>query len=243
MKRPIIIAHRGASAYAPENTMSAFRKALSLGAEGIELDVHMTRDGHVVVIHDDKIDRTSNGKGFVKDYSLNELREFDFGSWFGKEFEGEKIPLLEDVLDLLKGWTGLLNIEIKSGPTLHSGIEEKVADIIKKYDFVDYTIISSFNHYSLVKMKKILPEVRTGVLYSEGIYEPWVYAKHVGAYAIHPSYYNIVPEIMEGCIKHGIAVNPFTVDDPDLIRKIAAAGVTGIITNVPDVALNTLSEV
>lgn len=243
MKRPMIIAHRGASAYAPENTMSAFQKALSMGAEGIELDVQMSRDGHVVVIHDDKIDRTSNGKGFVKDYNLNELKEFDFGSWFGKEFEKEKIPLLEEALDMLKGWIGLLNIEIKNGPTLYPGIEEKVAGLIKKHNFIDQTIVSSFNHYSLVKIKGILPEVRTGILYSEGMYEPWVYAKHVGAYAIHPAYYNIVPEIMEGCIKHGVAVNPFTVDDPDLIRKIAAAGVDGIITNVPDVALNTLSEV
>ena len=237
-----VIAHRGASAYAPENTMSAFKKAISMGAGGIELDVQLSRDGRVVVIHDEKVDRTSDGKGWVKDFDLIDLKALDFGSWFGQEYAGERIPVLEEVLDLLKDWDGLLNIEIKNGLIIYPGIEEKVAELIKKYDFVNRVIISSFNHYSLVKMKRILPQVKTGILYMAGLYEPWEYAKRIKAYALHPAYYNVVPEIMEGCIKHGVAVNPFTVDHPDLIRKMAAAGVSGIITNVPDVAIKILEE-
>jgi hypothetical protein len=113
MPKPLIIAHRGASAYAPENTLAAFKKAIDLGADGIELDVHLSKDGEVVVIHDRTIDRTSNGKGQVAEMSLKELKALDFGSWFSDEYQKESIPLLREVLELLKDWNGLLNIELK----------------------------------------------------------------------------------------------------------------------------------
>lgn len=242
MAKPVVIAHRGASAYAPENTMAAFSKALSLGAGGIELDVQLSRDGHVVVIHDEKVDRTSNGKGWIKDLTLEELKKLDFGSWFSPEFRNERIPALEQVMELLESWDGLLNIEIKSGPVLYQGLEEKVIGLTRKCDMAERVIISSFNHYSLVEVKRLAPEMKTGILYMEGLVEPWEYAKRINANAIHPLFYNIIPELMEGCKKHGIAVNPFTVDQPDMIRNMAAAGVDGIITNVPDRALKIVEE-
>jgi glycerophosphoryl diester phosphodiesterase len=236
MKKPVVIAHRGASAYAPENTMAAFKKALEQGAGGIELDVQLTRDGHVAVIHDETVDRTSNGKGWIKDCTLEELKALDFGSWFGKPYENERIATLEEVLELVSASRILLNIELKNGRFFYQGMEEKVAALIKRFGMEENVIISSFNHYSLVSFKKAAPAVRTGILYSEQIYEPWQYAKTVGACAIHPHYSSVLPEIMTGCTKYGIAVNPYTVDDPEHIRQLVQAGVDGVITNVPDIA-------
>ncbi len=242
MKQPVIYAHRGASAYAPENTMASFRKALNMGAGGIELDVHLSADGHLVVIHDETVDRVSNGKGLVRDKTLKELKSLDFGSWYSGDFANEKMPELFEVFQLLSSGNALLNIEIKNGPIFYPGIEAKVAEALKKYGMVKRTIVSSFNHYSLVEIRKINPEIKTAILYMAGLYEPWVYSKHVGAAAIHPLFYNIVPEIMKGCIENKIIVNPFTVDKPEHIKSMVLAGVDGIITNVPDVALKIVKE-
>ncbi len=238
----MIIAHRGASKQAPENTMAAFRRALELGADGIELDVHLTSDGYLAVIHDEMLDRTSNGKGLVRDRTLAELKELDFGSWFSKDFSGERIPELNEVLRLLSDWDGLLNIEIKNGPVFYPGIEKAVADAVRKYKRLNRTIISSFNHYSLVDIRKYEPGIKTAPLYMAGIYQPWEYARSIGASAIHPLFYNIVPEVMLGCKQNNIMVNPFTVDQPEHIKAMAAAGVDGIITDVPDIALKIVKE-
>jgi glycerophosphoryl diester phosphodiesterase len=242
IKAPVIIAHRGASKQAPENTMMAFRRAMELGAGGIELDVHLSKDGHLVVTHDEQVDRTSNGKGLVRDKTLNELKSLDFGSWFSEKFKGEKIPELCEVLKLIKDWDGMLNIEIKNGPIFYPGIEKAVSDTLDKYNMIQRTIVSSFNHYSLVDIRKINPAVKTAPLYMAGLFEPWEYAHRIGACAIHPLFYNIVPEVMKGCKMNGIMVNPFTVDQPEYIKAMAAAGVDGIITNVPDIAIKIVNE-
>jgi len=242
IKEPVIIAHRGASKLAPENTMAAFTKALELGAGGIETDVHLSADGHLVIIHDEQVDRTSNGKGLVKSMTLEQLKSLDFGSWFSPAFKDERIPELEDLLKLLSNWDGLLNIELKNGPVFYPGIEQAVASAIRKYKLTNRTIISSFNHYSLVEIRKVDPEINTAPLYMAGLYEPWEYARKIGAAAIHPLFYNIVPEVIKGCKLHNIMVNPFTVDRPEQIKAVAAAGVDGIITNVPDTALKIVKE-
>ncbi len=242
IKTPIIIAHRGASRQAPENTMAAFTRALELGAGGIELDVHLSADGHLVVTHDEQVDRTSDGKGLIRDKTLQQLKDLDFGSWFSEHFKGEKIPTLEEVLDLVRDWNGLLNIEIKNGPVFYPGIEKAVSDAVAQYKLANRTIISSFNHYSLVEIRKLNPEIKTAPLYMAGLYEPWQYARSLGACAIHPLFYNIVPEVMKGCKLNGIMANPFTVDQPEYIKAMAAAGVDGIITNVPDIALSIIGE-
>lgn len=241
--KPVIIAHRGASKQAPENTMAAFRKALELGAGGIETDVHLSADGHLVIIHDEKVDRTSNGKGLVGEKTFEELRSLDFGSWFSPDFRGERIPELDELLELVSKWDGLLNIELKNGPVFYPGIEQAVAAAIRKHKLTNRTIISSFNHYSLVEIRKIDPEIKTAPLYMAGLYEPWVYARRIGAAAIHPLFYNIVPEIIKDCKLNNIMVNPFTVDQPEQIKAMAAAGVDGIITNVPDIALKIVKEI
>lgn len=234
----LIIAHRGASGCAPENTMAAFEEALKMGAEGIELDVHMTKDGEVVVIHDHTIDRTSDGKGMVGGFSLEEIRGFDFGAWFDPKFEGARIPTLGEVFELLRDWDGLLNIEIKSGPIFYPGIEEKLVHMVRDYDFPGRIIFSSFNHYSLRDIKVMDPNMEIGLLYMAGLVEPWKYAKDLGAEALHPLYYNVIPELVAGCKENGVKLNPFTIDDEKEIEMIMRAGVDGIITNYPDRALN-----
>lgn len=238
MKSPLIIAHRGASAYAPENTMASFVKALDMKSEGIELDVHMTKDKALVVCHDERVDRTTNGKGFIKDYTLGEIKQLDAGSWFGDEFKGEKIPELEEVLHLIKDNSVVLNIELKNAPILYEGIEEKLIDMLSSYKMEDRAIISSFNHYSLIQVKKINPRIKTGVLYMAGLVEPWVYAKSLNADALHPLFYNIMaPGFVKGCLAHGIMLNPFTVDDEVYIEAMIKSKVNGIITNYPDRAI------
>jgi len=239
MKQPVIYAHRGASAQSPENTMAAFRKAIELGSGGIELDVHMTKDGEIVVIHDEVIDRTSNGTGKVKDLTFSELQRYDFGYWFSQEFSEEKIPTLEQVMTLLSDWDGVLNIEIKANDT---GIESSVIALIDKYRMRKRVIISAFNHYILVNVKRIDDAIETGALIMETLYRPWEYAKRIGAGTIHPFYRAINQEIIGECLANGIDVNVFTVDRSEDIKMLAGAKVSGIITNVPDVALKSLSE-
>ncbi len=229
--RSLNIAHRGASSLAPENTMTAFRKAAELGADGLELDVQFSKDGKLVVIHDELLNRTTNGKGLVKDYTLAELKELDAGSWFSPEFANETIPTLEEVLAEFQGMH--INIEIKSGVILYPGIEKAVLDLVSKYKLEDKILISSFNHYSLVECKKINPEVPIGILYMAGLYEPWDYAKKLGCYSIHPLFYGVQPEIIKGCKENGLAIYTWTVDNPKHMAALNEGGVEAIITNRP----------
>lgn len=243
MVNTYIQAHRGASAYAPENTLAAFKKALAMGAQGIELDVQLTKDDKLVVIHDYEISRVSNGKGRIMDMKLDELKEFDFGSWFSEEFKNEKIPTLEEVLVLLQGWDGVLNVEIKYTPTLSkAGLEEKTLELLQKYGMTKNTIVSSFNHLSLMQIKKLNPIIKTGVLYSCQMFEPWEYAKKLNAYAIHPSGYSVSADIIEACHREGIKVNIWTLNKQEDIRLAIDFKADSIITNVPDVALAIINQ-
>lgn len=234
---PKIISHRGTSRVAPENTMAAFRSALELKIDGIETDVQLTRDGHVVICHDEMLNRTTDGEGLLCKYTLDELKALSAGSWFSEEFKDEKIPTFIEFLELVADRQILINIEIKSGIVMYPGIEKKVIDMINEYGIGDRVIISSFNHYSLVECKKIDASIKTGILYIAGIYEPWDYAKKVGADALHPLLYNIRREIMEGAKKNNVLVNPFTVNDLNQMRNMVAMEVDGIITDLPDVLI------
>lgn len=156
------IAHRGASSYAPENTLSAFRKGLELGADFLECDVHLSKDGALILIHDDTVNRTTDGHGFVKDFTLEELKMLDAGKKFGSDFEGEKIITLDEFLDEFYGKIGLL-IEIKK-PELNPGIEEKVVTLLEKYEDLSSIIIQSFDVESMRKMHGLLPDVQIAVL-------------------------------------------------------------------------------
>lgn len=235
MNRPIIYGHRGASQYAPENTFAAYKKAIEMGADGIEIDIHKSKDGHLIVCHDERVDRTTNGKGYIKDLTLEEINSLDGGSWFSEEFRGEKIPLLEEVLEFVKKENILLNIELKNGPIFYDGIEEDLIELVKAFNLVEHTIISSFNHYSLNHIKNIDKQFKIGILYIAGMIEPWEYARKVGASYIHPLYLTINEEVVLKSQKNGIKVNTFTVNIEEEIELMQSFKVDGIITDCPDV--------
>lgn len=241
MNSIINFAHRGASAVCPENTMAAFRKSLELGATGIETDVQMTKDGGLVLIHDETLNRTTTGSGYVKDKTLGEILELDAGSWFGAKFSGEQIPTLEDLLDLLQEQDTILNIELKNGVFLYPGMEEKVIAAVREFNMSDRVIFSSFNHYSLAYCKSLAPDIKTGILYMEGLYRPWDYAATLGANALHANHYAVLPDFVAEATKHGIAYHPFTVNDPARMAYLIEAGVSGIITDYPDVLAELLA--
>jgi len=231
MAQTLNVAHRGASSLAPENTLAAFIKAADLGADGLELDVQLSKDGKLVVIHDEQLDRTTNGKGLVKDYTLAELKELDAGSWFSPQFSGQRILTLEEVFAEFQGMH--INIEIKSGVILYPGIEKAVLDLVQEWKAEDRVLISSFNHYSLAECQKLNPEIRTGILYMAGLYQPWEYAKKLGCYSIHPLFYGVKPEIIQGCKEHKLAIYAWTVDDSQHMSTLLKGGVEAIITNRP----------
>lgn len=229
----LVVAHRGYSSKAPENTMAAFEMALDVGSDGLELDVHLTKDGEVVVIHDHTLERTSNGVGIVEQYTLAELQKLDAGSWFSPEFAGEHLPSLREVCELVKDKDILFNVELKVGLGFEQ-LNAKVAELLDEYDLHEKTVISSFNHYALVHFKQIRPKTRTGILYSAALVNPWEYAKSIGATALHPSHKGIIPEIVSGAQQSGVMVNVWTVDAPVDIERMKIAKVDSIITNVPE---------
>ncbi|MTI71530.1 MAG: glycerophosphodiester phosphodiesterase [Firmicutes bacterium] len=235
-----IIAHRGASGYAPENTIESFKKALILKSDGIELDVHLTKDKKLVVCHDEKVNRTTNGKGYIKDLNLKELKKLDAGSWFDKKFKNVTIPTLEEVLDLIKDKNIFLNIELKNNIIFYEDIEKKVIDTIKKYN-IKNCIISSFNHYSLLKVKKIDSNIKTGILYFSNLVDPFDYALKLEAFSIHPSYNNVDSNLMKESINKNIKINTFTVNDKNKM-KFLRNKVNGIITNYPDIAKDIIKS-
>ena len=229
----IVMAHRGYSSKAPENTMPAFELALEVGSGGIELDVHLSKDGEIVVIHDSTLNRTTNGSGLVSELTMAELRELDAGSWFSPEFKGEKLLTLGQVLELIKNHDILLNVETKMALGFEQ-LNEKVAALLDEYALWERTIISSFNHYALLHFKQIRSQARTGILYNCGMVNPWIYAQSIGASALHPNHLTIIPELVAEAQQNGMMVNVWTVDASADIERVKMAGVDSIITNNPE---------
>lgn len=234
--KTLIWAHRGASGYAPENTMEAFRIAYKQRADGIELDIHLTKDGHIVVSHDETIDRCSNGTGRIIDKTLEELLTYDFSNKF-KNFKNVRIPTLEKVLRNVKETNLTVNIEIKSDQVIYDGIEAKTISLVSKLGLSNRVIYSSFNHYSMKLIKKIDSTIPIGLLYSEAMVDPHVYASHFKANAIHPYFRTLlVPGTISGCKANNIHINAWTVNDPEDMKQMFKEEINAIITNYPDVA-------
>jgi glycerophosphoryl diester phosphodiesterase len=222
------IAHRGASGSFPENTLAAFRAAIEAGAEMCELDVQLTRDGAIVVIHDDTVDRTTGGIGAVAMMTLAEMKRLDAGAKFSDRFAGERIPTLEEVFDLVEGRCAL-NIEIKS-----EGLETKVTELICTRNAFGWTLVSSFDWAALARIRHIAPEIRVGLLASRWPARLIGAATEMKAAAINPRV-DIVTEDL--CIAaHGreMSVYAWTVDEPAEMRRLIAYGVDGIMTNWPE---------
>lgn len=228
-----IWAHRGASGYAPENTLDAFQLAIEQNVDGIELDIQLTRDREIVVIHDETIDRVSDGYGWVKDLSLKELKHFCFNKRY-PQYVKSSIPTLAEVYDLLKNTNLTINVELKTGRFFYEGIEEKVLDLTMKKGMEERVIYSSFNHHTISRIKKMDEKVKTGFLVTDGILELPQYVKKWGVNALHPAMVHLqYPNLVNTCKALGLAIHVWNVKDID-IQECAQKGVDAVITNYPD---------
>ncbi len=238
---PLIFAHRGASGAAPENTLDAFALAARMGAHGVELDVHICKSGELVVAHDETVDRVSNGTGRISDLNLSELKALNFNR-LHPEYPFSEIPLLSEVFDLLRP-TGLgINIELKNSDIDYPDLERRTLEMAARLFSVDRIIFSSFNHYSMLRMKALDPSLRCGLLYDAALVSPWEYAKKLGMDAIHPRYSEVLLFRGECAVAHraGIQVNTWTVNNPEDIAAVLEEGADTVITNYPDRALALL---
>jgi glycerophosphoryl diester phosphodiesterase len=241
--QPLVIAHRGSSAYAPENTLAAFQLAVRQEADAIELDVDLTRDGHVIVIHDATIDRTTDGHGRVADLTLDEIRQVDAGSWKSAEFKGERVPLLEEVLEAV-GQQLLIDIEIKGMSLLGHGLEAQVAGLIGKHGLIDRVILSSFNPFALRRVKRHDPRLACALIYAPDspifLREAWLAPLIPGLNARHPHYSQVNKTMVDRLHAQGLVVNVWTANQASTIRAMLQAGVDGIIGDDPVLIRETL---
>ncbi|MFN8578147.1 MAG: glycerophosphodiester phosphodiesterase [Candidatus Sericytochromatia bacterium] len=237
-KRVLVIAHRGFSGIAPENTLIAFKKAIESGADMIEFDVSLSKDGIPVVIHDKTVNRTTNGKGNVQDFTLEELKQFDAGSWYKKEFKDEKIPTLEEVIQLTKGKI-MLNIEIKKYSVKRSikvdGIEHKIVKLLEKYDIVNDVLISSFSKLAIQRIKDFNPNISIAFLYRFGI-NPRIIKKFdkLALYSFNQSKRAFSKKALNELQEQELKLNLYTVNQKREMKKFIKLGVNGIITNYPN---------
>lgn len=202
IKKPVIIGHRGAAALAPENTLSSFKAAFEVGAEVVEMDVQRTKDGHLVIMHDDTVDRTTNGHGSIKDLTLEEIKKLDAGAWFSDKFKGEKVPTFEEVVSWAKGKVKL-DIEIKKS-LQYPGIEKEIIEILKKNDFEKNVLITSFDRTCIQNVNNLSPSIETGVLLHP---DPLVKALKIGT--VGGSLLGIAGSLAMGCshiVTAGVAV-------------------------------------
>lgn len=245
-----VISHRGANKVAPQNTIPAFEKSLEIGCDGFETDIHLTADGYPVICHNYTIDETSDGNGEVRSKTLEELRTYDFGSYFGKEFEGTKLPTLDEFLEVsAKGNIEIMNIEIK--PPLDGNMEivAKTIEAVKAKGLFDKLLISSFDANVLVECKKIDPNCKTGFLYAPNktfFYKQMIFgyvkfAKKIKADYLHPHFLAVTKTYVKRLHKNGIKVNVWTVDKPEIAERLLKFGVDGLITDLPAMA-NELVE-
>jgi len=235
------LAHRGASGDYPENTMLAFEKAIEQGCDGFEMDVHLSADGELVVIHDDTLERTTDGAGDVHSHKFADLRKLHSG--IHKGVCGQKIPHLREVLDLVQENGLTLNIEIKNDTRYYPKIEEKVIGLVHDYNLADTVFLSSFNHRSMVLCKEIDPSIRAGLLYAMYIPGADRYALQCGVNALHPHYKVLLRDetLPQYCRGAKIALNVWTINEENDMRSLLALGVNSIITNYPE-RLNRIIE-
>ncbi len=231
-------AHRGALTEAPENTVPAFEKALAHGAHALELDVQLTKDDQLVVCHDHKLTRfNKEAKGRIRDYTLEELKKVDIGASFpGGAFAGVTVPTLEEVLAICPE-NIKLNIEIKNIPVIYPWIEELLINCLINNNRMQNTVISSFDHTALKRVREIAPEIELGMLFYYRMLEPWKYAANSGLNitSIHPNQVYTDREFIAHCHASGFQVYPFTVNSMQRYEELVDLGVDGVFSNEPGV--------
>jgi len=226
----LVIAHRGASSYAPENTSAAFDLALQMGARHLELDVHLSRDGHLVVIHDDTLDRTTNGTGAVVSQTLAELQALDAGSWFGESFAGERIPTLAEVLTRYCG-RAHLHIELK-GHTAH--LAQHTVDLVRTHGMVQHVTLTSFQPTHLQATQTYAPALPLGWLVGEVNDAIIAQARALGCTQLCPRAPLVTPELVQRLHAEGFVVRAWGVTNAALMCQVVEAGADGMTVNFPD---------
>lgn len=236
---PLVIAHRGASAYAPENTIAAFSRAVDDGADAIELDARLSKDDVIVVMHDDTIDRTTDGNGRVRNYTFDELKQFDAGASFSPAFTGERVPSLERILEKF-GKTILINIEITDYSSPWTNLPERVIQLVEDFDLTQQVLLSSFNPIVLMKSRRINRNIKTGLLIHgrESSFVRNLMMRFVPHDFFHPNE-SLVKSSRAG---KGTKINVWTVNNEVRMRELLTMGIAGIITDVPDLAVRVRSE-
>jgi len=228
------IAHRGAAGTRPELTRPAFERALELGVDMIELDVQLTRDRQLVVLHDLELGRTVQGQGAVRGHTFDELRELDAGAWFALEYAGARVPSLDEVLDLTDG-KAALNVEIKSPAPDWGETADVVLDCLTAKRRLDSTIISSFETGALRAVRERSAEARIGVLWHLADLEPmWLLAEALQAGSVHPQWELIDAAVVEYAHARTLEVIAWTVNDAEAIARLVGLGVDGIISDFPE---------
>lgn len=231
-RSPLVIGHRGAAGEAPENTLSSFRLAFEQGADAIELDVHLSADGELVVIHDHTIDRTTTGQGAVAELTLEQLKRVDAGLKFDERFRGERIPTLAEVFEIVPD-RAMVNIEIKAATG--GALEDRLIALLRGIRRMEQAVISSYDHKCLHYMKRQAPETKVGLLYTSNLVDHRLLASTFEAevYSLHPYYQLIAPEDIRLAVGSGLQVYPYTVNDEASLRALLRTSVSGIITDYP----------
>jgi glycerophosphoryl diester phosphodiesterase len=237
----LVIAHRGASGYAPENTLAAFRRAVALGATFIETDLQLSRDARFVAIHDQTVNRTTNGKGRVHDLTLADLRSLDAGSWFGSQFSGERIPTLEEILDFSKKHDVVFYLELKPGASW--GGEHALIGALRESGEIPRTVVISFNAPILHKLRQIDPTLMTGLLYDGQFDRPVDQAVEVGARQLAVRGDLVTPALLVASRKKDLQVVCWTVNHTAHMRMLVDAGVDGIMSDYPDRLMEATKKV
>jgi len=233
--RPIILGHRGASAHAPENTMAAFQHAIDCGADGIEFDVKLTRDKEIIIIHDLTVNRTTNGKGKVKELTLEKIRELDAGSHFSEKFRGEKIPLLKDVLVKMPP-SFIINIELTNYNSMFDGLAKKTANLVKDLGKAKQVVFSSFNPLNLILTKRILPETPVALLALPGKAGALNRSRAMVKVApkfINPNYRDVNASFLKKQRDLNRSIITWTVNDVEEIIRLFDLKIDGIISDDP----------
>lgn len=242
--RPTIFAHRGASQFAPENTLAAFDLAYRQGALAIELDAQLTSDGQVVVIHDDTVDRTTDGIGRVRDLDSTTIKGLDAGAHFDIAFKGERIPTLEEVFSTF-GDKLLINIELKNNASPFDDLPAKVARLVKQHNLGERVIFSSFNPIAVIKIMRLLPETPCGMLCAGGWANKWMNIRNLRLIrftALHPDIADVDRALVERVHTSGGRVHVYTANRPEEIQILLDLGVDGFFTDAPALAIQLLSQ-
>lgn len=239
-----IFAHRGFSGYYPENTMLAFQKvAEETVADGIELDIQLTKDGEIVIMHDEMLDRTTNGSGWLKDHTLEELKMLSVGVNVKGFFPRQTIPTLREYFTWLKTTKLITNIELKTSYFEYEGIEEKLIAMVKEFGLEDQIWYSSFNHYTVARIKKLMPEAKCGLLTDTWLMKIGEYATSQGAASVNARTYFCAKEgVAADLHAHNIALQAWTPNDAEMMQELVDAGVDVLITNYPDIAAKVLGR-